>query len=79
MKKDIHPTYVDCKVVCACGSTFQVQSVKKEIHVGICSKCHPFYSGKQKLMDTEGRVDRFRRKYEGVKVAVAAKPAGKKG
>jgi large subunit ribosomal protein L31 len=70
MKPEIHPNYVDCKVVCACGAEFHTKSVKAEIHTGICSKCHPFYTGKQKLLDTEGRVDRFRRKY-------ATKPAAK--
>ncbi len=70
MKPEIHPTYVECKVVCACGATFTTKSTKPEFHTGICSKCHPFYTGKQKLLDTEGRVDRFRRKY-------ATKPAAK--
>ena len=72
MKPDIHPKYVDCKVVCACGAEFTAQSVKSEIHTGICSKCHPFYTGKQKLLDVEGRVDRFRRKYATKPVAAAA-------
>lgn len=77
MKDEIHPKYVDCKVICACGAEFKVQSVKPEVHVGVCSKCHPFFSGKQKLMDTEGRVDRFRKKYAKVAApaAVAAAPA----
>lgn len=73
MKPEIHPNHVECKVFCACGSTFDVKSTKKEVHIGICSKCHPFYSGKQKLVDTEGRVDRFRRKY--ANLATAAKKA----
>jgi len=63
MKKEIHPKYVDAKITCACGAVFEVRSTKPEMHVGICAKCHPFFTGKQKLMDTEGRVDRFRRKY----------------
>ncbi len=63
MKAEIHPEYFQCNVTCACGNQFQVGSTKKEIHVEICSKCHPFFTGKQKIMDTEGRVERFRRKY----------------
>jgi large subunit ribosomal protein L31 len=63
MKKEIHPQYDDCTVHCACGSSFATRSTKKEIHVDICSACHPFYTGQQKLVDTAGRVERFRRKY----------------
>ncbi len=58
-----HPTYVKCTVSCACGNTFEVYSTVPKASVGICSKCHPFFTGKQKLVDTEGRVDAFRRKY----------------
>jgi len=62
MKKDIHPTYhTDAKVICACGHKFSVGSTVKEIHVEICSHCHPFYTGKEKLIDTAGRVDRFKK------------------
>ena len=64
MKADIHPDYVLATVRCSCGNEFQVRSTKPELHVEVCSECHPFYTGKQKLMDTQGRVDRFRRKYE---------------
>jgi large subunit ribosomal protein L31 len=61
MKKDIHPTYYpDAKVACACGNKFEVGSTQKEIHTEICAKCHPFYTGKQNLIDTAGRVDRFK-------------------
>ncbi len=61
MKKELHPTYYsDAKVVCACGNTFKVGSTKPELHVEICSNCHPFYTGKQKLVDTAGRVEKFR-------------------
>lgn len=67
MKKDIHPEYVDCNVTCSCGNSFQTRSVKKEIHVEICSSCHPFYTGKQKLVDSGGRVDRFQRMLKKVK------------
>lgn len=63
MKKDIHPTYYhDAKVICACGSTFITGSTKKELHVEICSNCHPFYTGKQKLVDTAGRVEKFKKR-----------------
>lgn len=63
MKKDIHPNYVECKVACACGNSFVTRSTVPEIHVEICSSCHPFYTGKQKFVDSEGRVDRFNKKY----------------
>src|SRR6516165_8075317 len=63
MKANIHPDYVDAVVRCACGETFKTRSTKPEIHLEICSKCHPFFTGKQKLVDTAGRVERFQRKY----------------
>lgn len=63
MKKDIHPEYVECRVTCACGNTFLTRSTKKEIRVEICSECHPFYTGKQKLVDSAGRIEKFRKKY----------------
>lgn len=63
MKEGIHPNYKAAKVKCACGAEFDVFSSEPEARVGICSKCHPFFTGKQKLVDTEGRVDRFRRRY----------------
>ena len=63
MKKDIHPEYKEVTVSCACGARFETRSTKDDIHVEICSQCHPFFTGKQKLVDTEGRVERFRRKY----------------
>ncbi len=63
MKQGIHPQYDVATVRCACGETFQTGSVKKEIRVEICSKCHPFFTGKQKLVDTGGRVDRFNKKF----------------
>jgi len=63
MKKDIHPKYYpDAKVHCACGNTFETGSTKEFIEVEICSKCHPFYSGKEKIIDTLGRVERFRKR-----------------
>lgn len=63
MKPDIHPEYQAATVNCACGSTFQTRSTRPEIHVEICSSCHPFYTGRQKLVDTAGRVERFRQRY----------------
>jgi len=63
MKEGIHPKYGKCVVTCACGNTFETGSVKEELRVEICSACHPFYTGKQKLVDTGGRVERFNRKY----------------
>jgi large subunit ribosomal protein L31 len=64
MKKDIHPTYyTDAVVICACGNTFITGSTKKELRVESCSKCHPFFTGQQKIVDTEGRVEKFRRKF----------------
>lgn len=63
MKAGIHPAYEEVKVVCACGNTFQTRSTHKgALHVEICSSCHPFFTGRQKLIDTEGRVDRFQKK-----------------
>ena len=64
MKTGIHPEYMLATVRCACGNEFQTRSTKSELHVEICSACHPFYTGKQKLMDTGGRVERFQRKLE---------------
>jgi large subunit ribosomal protein L31 len=63
MKKDIHPEYQKATVHCACGSEFETSSTLKEIKVEICSQCHPFFTGKQKLIDTAGRVERFKNKY----------------
>ncbi len=63
MKKGIHPEYYIAKVTCACGNTWYVGSTKKELRVEICSACHPFYTGKQKIVDTAGRVERFMKKY----------------
>lgn len=63
MKKGIHPEYNTTTVTCACGNTFETGSTKKDIRVEICSSCHPFFTGKQKLVDTGGRVDKFKKKY----------------
>jgi len=88
VKEGIHPDYHEVEVRCACGTTWKTHSTKKELHLEICSSCHPFFTGRQKLIDTEGRVERFTRKFgaqtvAGRKAAAAAavKPAakGKKG
>ena len=63
MKEGIHPKYVKATVRCACGNTFETGSTKENLRVEICSKCHPFFSGKQKLVDTGGRVERFKKRY----------------
>lgn len=63
MKKDIHPNYEKATVTCACGSTFETRSTAGDIRTEICSQCHPFFTGKQKLLDAEGRVDKFLAKY----------------
>jgi len=64
LKKGIHPTYGPSKVFCACGNSFDTQSTLPEIRVEICSACHPFFTGRQKIMDTEGRVEKFMQKYK---------------
>jgi large subunit ribosomal protein L31 len=73
MKEGIHPTYPAARVTCACGNSFVTKSTRGDFQVDVCSACHPFYTGTQKLIDTAGRVDRFRKRYE-----AKAKPAAKK-
>ena len=63
MKQGIHPEYVEATVKCACGETFTTRSTKSELRVDICSKCHPFFTGKQKFVDPGGRVDKFKKKF----------------
>ncbi len=63
MKKDIHPKYQETSITCACGNVIKTKSTVKDIHVEICSSCHPFFTGKQKLVDTAGRVERFKKRY----------------
>ena len=63
MKQGIHPEYVEATVKCACGETFTTRSTKEELRVDICSKCHPFFTGKQKFVDAGGRVDKFKKKF----------------
>jgi len=73
MKDGIHPEYQVVSVSCACGNKFETRSTRNELQVDVCAACHPFYTGKHRLMDTQGRVDRFRRKYAGNAAAPAAK------
>ena len=63
MKQGIHPNYMDCTITCACGHVIHTRDTKPAIHVEVCSTCHPFYTGKQKLVDTGGRVERFKRRF----------------
>ena len=65
MKKDIHPNYTKTTATCACGAAFDISSTREKIKVEICSQCHPFFTGKQKLIDSAGRIDRFKKKYAG--------------
>lgn len=81
MKDKIHPEYLECTVTCACGETFKTRSTKPTIRVEICSKCHPFFTGKQKFVDAAGRVEKFTKKYkwgEGKVTAPAADADAKK-
>jgi large subunit ribosomal protein L31 len=64
MKEGIHPKYLNVRVTCACGNSFDTRSTKADIRLEICSACHPFFTGKQKLIDTAGRIERFQRKYK---------------
>ena len=87
MKDGIHPEYHDVEARCACGNTFKTRSTKPELHLEICSACHPFFTGRQKLIDTEGRVERFTKKFGAQTVeqrkkaaaAAKAKKAAKSG
>jgi large subunit ribosomal protein L31 len=74
MKAGIHPDYVPCTVRCSCGNTFVTRATKPELRVELCSECHPFYTGKQKLVDTGGRVERFQRRYAKAEAAQKAAP-----
>ncbi|MDB4875665.1 MAG: rpmE [Gemmatimonadetes bacterium] len=77
MKNDIHPEYATATVKCACGNTFQTRSTQAEIHTDVCAQCHPFFTGKQRLMDTAGRIERFRQKF--AKPTAATAPAATAG
>jgi len=63
MKKDLHPELLNCAVTCACGNTFETKSVKNEIRVEICNECHPFFTGSERMVDTAGRIDKFKKRY----------------
>ena len=73
MKEGIHPEYKETTITCVCGKVYETKSTKKDIRVEICSNCHPFITGKQKIMDTAGRVERFKKKYEAVETAPKTK------
>lgn len=77
MKKEIHPQYKKTKITCICGNVIETSSTQADIHVEICSRCHPFFTGKQKLIDTAGRVERFQRKYGDYRKKQAEKDTGK--
>jgi len=86
MRENIHPAYPTAKVHCACGATWETRSTHGDLHLDICSNCHPFFTGKQKLIDTQGRIDRFQKKYanspktppkKAKPVAAERKPAAK--
>ena len=66
MKEKIHPQYVEATIVCACGNTWKTRSTKEQVHLDICSRCHPYFTGEQRIVDTAGRVERFRKRYENV-------------
>jgi large subunit ribosomal protein L31 len=76
VREGIHPKYYDVEARCACGHTFKTRSTKPELHLEICSNCHPFFTGRQKLIDTEGRVERFTKKF-GVQTSESRKKAAK--
>jgi len=75
MKEKIHPEYKDCVITCACGNVIKTRSTKKDFNIEICSNCHPFFTGKQKLVDSAGRIERFMKKYS--KVQAQKKPEAK--
>ncbi len=78
MKPEIHPKYQNCKVTCGCGFTFTTRSTSTDMNVEICSNCHPFYTGKQKFVDTAGRVEKFQRKFGGTYFKKPEAPAKSK-
>ena len=73
MKDGIHPDYVACTITCSCGATYHTRSTKNQIHVDICANCHPFFTGQQRFVDTAGRVEKFRRRYNKQQTGDAAK------
>jgi len=76
MKEKIHPKYTECKVVCGCGNQFATRATVAELHVDICSACHPFYTGRQKFVDTAGRIEKFNKKFKGFQTSAPAAPEG---
>ncbi len=78
MRENIHPAYPTAKVHCACGATWETRSTHGDLHLDICSNCHPFFTGKQKLLDTQGRIDRFRKKYANAPATPPKKKAAAK-
>jgi large subunit ribosomal protein L31 len=79
MKAGIHPKYVEATVTCVCGNSFETKSTIGDMKLEICSKCHPFFTGTQKIVDTAGRVERFQRKYAGLEAGATATTKKKKG
>ena len=79
MKADIHPKYVESMVTCACGNSFTTRSTSESMHVDICSNCHPFFTGKQKFVDTAGRVEKFQKRFQGDYFAKRGKGKSAKG
>lgn len=75
MKADIHPKYMRCDVHCACGNTFVTRSTVPKLNVDLCNKCHPFFTGKQKFVDTAGRVEKFQRKFKGAYFGAKRQPS----
>lgn len=67
MRQSIHPKYVEATVICACGNSWQTRSTKETVHLDICSRCHPYFTGEARIVDTAGRVERFRKRYQNVK------------
>ena len=78
MKSGIHPEYVTATVKCSCGNTFTTRSTQADLHVELCNECHPFFTGKQKLIDTQGRIDRFKKKYANAPATPPKKKAAAK-
>jgi large subunit ribosomal protein L31 len=77
MKVEIHPEYVETTITCACGAIYYTRSTKQNLRIGICARCHPFFTGQQKFVDTAGRIEKFQRRYEGAKAAKEAQAAKK--
>ena len=75
MKADIHPDYTETTINCACGTVYHTRSTKRDIKVGICAACHPFFTGEQKFVDTAGRIEKFSRRYGAMEIRVAKKPS----